>query len=199
MGWKRLPKLQLTRTTQKFPPKSDLVYWYTSAGELVSYVFDLKDTECFSGNLGLLKRIFINRQTKLHDIATFITENSLHSSSSVIGALAAVNIWKTHQRLFVSFLFLAFIRAKQTFRIFRGKIDLKGRSCKLTKLTRNEWPTQLSLPSTRNNLIKGQEEYSFSLCKQTWCTHFLGFSSPLAGHPREGGASNASHFGECPS
>ena len=67
-------------------------YWYKSPGELVSYVFDLKDTECLSGDLEPLKRIFINRPTWLYDRAKFITRNSRHSSSSVMGALAAVNI-----------------------------------------------------------------------------------------------------------
>lgn len=55
-------------------------------GELVSYVFDLKDTECLSGDLEPLKRIFINRPTWLYDRAKFITRNSRHSSSSVMGA-----------------------------------------------------------------------------------------------------------------
>lgn len=53
---------RLTWPTGQFSP------FRTSMGtqvleRLVSYVFDLKDTECFSGNLELLKCVFINRLT----------------------------------------------------------------------------------------------------------------------------------------
>lgn len=91
MGWERLLRHQWTWATQQFPQIGTSI-GISSPGELVSYVFDLKDTECFSGNLEPLKRIFINRSTRLYDRAKFITRNSRRSSSSVMGALAAANI-----------------------------------------------------------------------------------------------------------
>lgn len=39
------------------------LYWHTSILELVLHVFNLKDTGCFSGNLGFLRHIFINKLT----------------------------------------------------------------------------------------------------------------------------------------
>ena len=69
------------------------LYWFTSTLELASYVFHLKDTECFSGNLGLLRRIFINKLTELYDVTKFIARSCLYISSNQQGVvLAAVNV-----------------------------------------------------------------------------------------------------------
>ena len=68
------------------------LYWFTSTLELASYVFHLRDTECFSGNSGLLRRIFINKLTELYEVTKFIARSCLYISSSQQGVvLAAVN------------------------------------------------------------------------------------------------------------
>lgn len=68
------------------------LYWFTSTLELASYVFHLRDTECFSGNSGLLRRIFINKLTELYEVTKFIVRSCLYISSSQQGVvLAAVN------------------------------------------------------------------------------------------------------------
>lgn len=57
--------------------------------ELASYVFHLKDTECFSGNLGLLRRIFINKLTELSGVSKFIARRCLCICSSLKGVVLA--------------------------------------------------------------------------------------------------------------
>lgn len=117
--------------------------WFTSTLELASSVFHLKYIECFLGNLGLLRRIFINKLTELYDTTTFIARSCLYISSSQQGVfLAAGNFWKTYWPFRLSAPPWparpppVSVRESQAFRISEGKVQ-KG----LEKNKKNHQPT----------------------------------------------------------